>query len=128
MERLDSNKLQKPEEDANQQPPEELDELQQKVRDYPDEKWTLIQRIGGAALGLISGAMLTYFGSFDSTGLIGTIGAVVVALLVPNLVEKRVKRSLRKARVALMIALGAWLIGHALIMYSQGVPFITKPV
>jgi len=124
---LETNEPNKLDNNTNEQPPEELDELQQKIHDYPEEKWNLYQRIGGAALGLLSGFLLTYFGSFESTGLIGTVGAVAVALLVPNLIEKRVKRSLRKGRFALMIALGVWLIGNALFMMSQGVPIISNP-
>lgn len=124
---METNEPKKSEGNLSDQPPEELDELQQKVRDYPEDKWNLIQRVGGAALGVLSGFLLTYFGSFESTGLIGTIGAVAVALLVPNLVEKRIKRSLRKARVALMIALGVWLIANAAFMMIRGVPFTTNP-
>ena len=130
---MESNNLLPIQEDPNKQQsaPEsepqvvlELDELQTRVHNYPEPKWTLIQRICGAALGVICGLMLTYLGNFPSIGMYGTIGAVLIALFVPNLVEKRVKRSIQKGRVALLIALAVWLIGYALIMLLSGVPFI----
>ena len=130
---MESNNLLPIQEDPNKQQsaPEsepqvvlELDELQTRVHNYPDSKWALIQRVCGAALGVICGLMLTYLGNFPSIGMYGTIGAVLIALFVPNLVEKRVKRSIQKGRVALLIALAVWLIAYALIMILRGEPFI----
>ncbi|NLI54250.1 MAG: threonine/serine exporter family protein [Clostridiales bacterium] len=124
---METNEPHTPENDPNQQQPEELDELQTKVRNYPDQQWNLIQRVVGAALGLACGFLLTYFGAYESTGMFGTIGAVLVALFVPNLIEKRVKRSVRKGRIALMIALGAWLVVFVAVMLIKGVPIIANP-
>jgi hypothetical protein len=111
----------------NEQPQEELDDLQKKVRAIPDQQWLWIQRIAGALLGILSGFLLTYFGNFDSTRMYSTIGAVLVALLVPNLTEKRIKRSVQKGRVAMIIALGAWLVIYAGIMLLSGRPLIANP-
>ena len=108
------------------QQPEELDALQKKVRAYDDKQWTLIQRVAGAALGILSGLLLTYFGKFESIGFLGTIGAVVIALFVPGFVEKRVKRSVQKGRIMLMIALGVWLIAFAAFMLLSGAPIVSK--
>ena len=111
---------------SEQQPPvatpptEELDELQTKVRNLPEAKWTLYQRIGGGFLGLLCGYLLTYFGY-------GTIAAVLIALLAPNLIEKRVKRSLQKGRVALMLGLAAWMLVYLAIMLLNGTPLLTNP-
>ncbi len=113
-----------PRQDAPAQPAEELDELQTKVRALPEARWVLLQRAVGAALGLLCGLLLTYFGSFESTGMFGTVGAVLIALFVPGVIEKRVKRSVQKGRVALMIALGVWLAAYALIMLASGVPLL----
>ena len=101
-------------------PTEELDELQTKVRNLPEAKWTLYQRIGGGFLGLLCGYLLTYFGY-------GTIAAVLIALLAPNLIEKRVKRSLQKGRVALMLGLAAWMLVYLAIMLLNGTPLLTNP-
>ena len=56
----------------------------------------------------------------------GTIGAVVIALLLPRFAEKRVKRSIQTGRVALMIALALWLAVTAAGMIIKGVPIFTK--
>ena len=108
-------------------PQEELDELQTKVRNLPEAKWNLYQRIGGAILGLLCGFLLTYFGSYESVGMFGTIAAVVIALFAPNLIEKRLKRSLQKGRVALMIGLAAWMLAYLLIMLLSGTPMLVNP-
>lgn len=109
-----------------EQPQEELDDLQKKIHAIPDDRWLLIQRIGGTFLGLLSGFLLTYLGNFDSTRMYGTIGAVVVAMLVPNLTERRIKRSVQKGRLMMLIALGAWLVVYAGIMLLSGKPLIAN--
>ena len=106
------------------EPPVELDDLQKKVQAYPEKQWILFQRLGGAALGLLSGYLLTFFSSYPSIGMYGTIAAVLIALFVPNMIEKRVKRSVRQGRVALMIGLGAWLLAFLAYMLIQGTPML----
>lgn len=103
---------------------EELDDLQTKVRNLPESKWFLFQRIGGAVLGLLCGYLLTYFGQYESIGMYGTIAAVLIALFVPGMIEKRVKRSVQKGRVALMIGLAGWMLMYLLIMLITGVPLV----
>ncbi len=104
--------------------PEELDDLQTKVRNLPEAKWNLFQRIGGAVMGLLCGYLLTYFGQYESIGMYGTIAAVLVALFVPGMIEKRVKRTVQKGRVALMLALAAWMLAYLLIMLLNGTPLV----
>ncbi|MDP3448546.1 MAG: hypothetical protein Q8S22_10870 [Eubacteriales bacterium] len=108
-------------------PQEDLDDLQTKVRNLPEAKWFLFQRIGGAVMGLLCGYLLTYFSAYESIGLYGTIAAVLIALLAPNMIEKRVKRPVQKGRFALMIALGVWLLGYLLIMLLSGTPLVGNP-
>lgn len=120
---------QKPEEpvstrESDPQPAEELDELQQRIHDYPEKTWALIQRACGAALGLLCGVLLTYFSNFESIGMISTIAAVLIALLLPNVIEKRVKRKITKGRTAMLIGLAAWLVGYTAVMLLQGVPIL----
>ncbi len=110
----------------NTPPPEEeeeLDDLQQRVRDFPDKKWNIIQYISGTAVGFLCGALVTYFPRFESIGSYGTIAALVIAIFAPRLVEKRVKRSVQKGRVSMLISLAVWIAVTALIMFAQGVPF-----
>ena len=108
------------------QPPEELDDLQTKVRDLPESKWNLYQTIGGAVTGAVCGYLLTELSSYPSIGMYGTIGAALLALFGPRLVEKRVKRTVQKARIWMMIALGVWLLAKLLFMLISGVPILNK--
>ena len=111
---------------AEHQPPEELDDLQTKVRDLPESKWNLYQTIGGAVTGAVCGYLLTELSSYPSIGMYGTIAAALLALFGPRLVEKRVKRTVQKARVWMMIALGVWLLAKLLFMLISGVPILNK--
>ena len=111
---------------AEHQPPEELDDLQTKVRDLPESKWNLYQTIGGALTGAVCGYLLTELSSYPSIGMYGTIGAALLALFGPRLVEKRLKRTVQKARVWMMIALGVWLLAKLLFMLISGVPILNK--
>ncbi len=107
---------------------EELDNLQTKVRNLPESKWNLIQYAGGAVLGLFCGYLLTIFGEYESIGMYSTIIAVLIALFVPKMAEKRLKRSVQKGRIALMIALAVWMLAFLLIMILNGTPLVDKPV
>ena len=78
----------------------------------------------GAAAGFLCGALMTYFSTFESIGMYGTIGALVIAIFLPRLSEKRVKRSVQKGRIAMMISLAVWIAATALIMIAKGVPFV----
>ena len=111
---------------AEHQPPEELDDLQTKVRDLPESKWNLYQTIGGAVTGAVCGYLLTELSSYPSIGMYGTIGAALLALFGPRLVETRVKRTVQKARIWMMIALGVWLLAKLLFMLISGVPILNK--
>ncbi len=106
--------------------PEEMDDLQKRVRDYSEQKWHLILTVCGGLVGLLCGALLTIFSAMESIGMYGTIGAVLVALLLPRMAEKRVKRSIQKGRVAMMISLALWLVVTAAVMLIKGVPIFTK--
>ncbi|MPM17158.1 hypothetical protein SDC9_63546 [bioreactor metagenome] len=131
-----SEQLQKPHpEEQPEQPetpevintePEELDDLQKRIRDYSDRKWNAILTVCGGLVGLLCGALLTVFSAMESIGMYGTIGAVVIALLLPRFAEKRVKRSVQKGRVAMMISLALWLAVTAAVMIIKGVPIFTK--
>lgn len=112
-------------EPQNDLPPEqeELDELQIKIRGYSEKKWNTIQYVCGTALGFLCGALVTYFASLESIGMYGTIAALLIAMFVPRIAEKRVKRSIQRGRVTMMIALAVWIAVTALIMALQGVPF-----
>ena len=80
-----------------------------------DEKqWTLLQRIVGAILGAAAGISLFWNGGSDSEQGFSwsLIIAVVIAMLIPNIIEKQGMRRIPKLRVALVIALGVMIAGY----------------
>ena len=79
-----------------------------------EKKWTLLQRIVGAILGVASGVSLFWNGGSDSEQGFSwsLIIAVVIAMLIPNIIEKQGLRRIPKLRVALVIALGVMIAGY----------------
>ena len=80
-----------------------------------DEKqWTLLQRIVGAILGAAAGISLFWNGGSDNEQGFSwsLIIAVVIAMLIPNIIEKQGMRRIPKLRIALVIALGVMIAGY----------------
>jgi multisubunit Na+/H+ antiporter MnhB subunit len=80
-----------------------------------DEKtWTLLQRIVGAIMGVATGVSLFWNGGSDNEQGFSwsLIVAVVIAMLIPNIIEKQGLRRIPKLRVALVIALGVMIVGY----------------
>ena len=87
-----------------------------------DEKtWTLVQRIVGAILGVAAGISLFWNSSSDTTqeGFSWSlIVAIVIAMLIPNILEKQGGRRLNKLRIALVIALGVMIVGYFIVVVA----------
>ena len=85
-----------------------------------DEKtWTLYQRIVGAILGVAAGISLFWNSNRDTseqTFSWSLILAVVIAMLIPNILEKQGGRRIYKLRIALVIALGVMIVGYFIIV------------
>jgi len=79
-----------------------------------EKKWTLLQRIVGAILGVATGVSLFWNGGSDNEQGFSwsLIIAVVIAMLIPNILEKQGQRRIPKLRVALVIALGVMIAGY----------------
>jgi len=79
-----------------------------------EKKWTLLQRIVGAILGVATGVSLFWNGGSDNEQGFSwsLIIAVVIAMLIPNIIEKQGMRRIPKLRVALVIALGVMIAGY----------------
>lgn len=80
-----------------------------------DEKtWTIAQRVVGAILGVATGVALFWNGGSDTEGgfSYSLIIAIVIAMLIPNILEKQGMRRIPKLRVALVIALGVMIVGY----------------
>ena len=76
--------------------------------------------------GAACGYLLTEVSSYPSIGMYGTIAAALLALFGPRMVEKRIKRTMQKTRVWMMIALGVWLLAKMVFMLLSGVPILNK--
>ncbi len=78
-----------------------------------DEQWKRFQIIGGVAVGVAASACIALIptqegGSFFSWSF---IAAIVIAMLLPNFVEKRSGRSIGLARKILLIVLVVFILG-----------------
>ena len=87
-----------------------------------DEKtWTLYQRIVGAILGVGSGVALFWNGGSDNERgfSYSLIVAIVIAMLIPNILEKQAIRRIPKLRIALVIALAIMVLGYFIVVGSR---------
>lgn len=87
-----------------------------------DEKtWTLYQRIVGAIMGVAAGLALFWNGGSDTEQGFSwsLILAVVIAMLIPNILEKQGGRRINKLRIALVIALGVMIVGYFIVIGTR---------
>lgn len=89
---------------------DETDELSQRVHAIADARWKLYNLAGGAALGLLLAVCLFVLPEIPEFSNWSLILAVVLALLVPRLVENRLKRSIATGRMTMVIVFGATLL------------------
>ena len=82
-----------------------------------DKRWVLTQRITGALLGLAAGVALFWDTLTDADPTqqqsflsIPLIAAIVIALIVPNIIEKQSLRRIPKLRTAMVIALALVIV------------------
>lgn len=91
-----------------------MNKFQKFIARLDDKKWTLYQRIAGAILGIASGVALFWNGGGDNEQgfSYSLIVAIVIAMLIPNILEKQGGRRIPKLRIALVIALGVMIVGY----------------
>ncbi|MEL7608652.1 MAG: hypothetical protein AAGU74_04045 [Bacillota bacterium] len=107
-------KTAKPKEEEYQDLPEpELTGLAKTIAELPDDKWVLYQRIAGVLVGVLSGVCLFGFNN-TSIGTYGFIGAIVLAVVVPNLFEKHYKRKISVARKWIILTFLVIIVGFLL--------------
>ena len=83
-----------------------------------EKTWTQVQRIVGAILGVAAGLALFWNGGSDNEQGFSwsLIIAIVIAMLIPNILEKQGGRRINKLRVALVIALGVMIVGYFIVV------------
>ena len=88
-----------------------------------EARWTLLQRIVGAFLGVAAGVALFWDMFFPSEnaqrqeGLFSMplVIAIIIAMVVPNIIEKQGLRRAPKLRIAMVIALAIFLVVYFVV-------------
>ena len=90
----------------------DMNGFQKAIARMSEKTWTIVQRVVGALLGIASGVALFWNGGSDTEGgfSYSLIVAVVIAMLIPNLIEKKGLRRIPKLRIALVISLAAMIV------------------
>lgn len=95
--------------------------FQKYIARLSEKTWTLVQRIAGAILGVAAGLALFWNGGSDTEQGFSwsLIIAIVIAMLIPNILEKQGGRRIPKLRVALVIALGVMIVGYFIVVGAR---------
>ena len=90
----------------------DMNGFQKAIARMSEKTWTIVQRVVGALLGIASGVALFWNGGSDTQSgfSYSLIVAVVIAMLIPNLIEKKGLRRIPKLRIALVISLAAMIV------------------
>jgi hypothetical protein len=108
-------------EEKNQQPDKSDNPLAQKVAGIDEQRWLQYQNIGGAALGLVAGALMFFVKDEGSFLPLNFVLALVVAKFLPDYLEKQTGRSLRRARITMVIVMAAAILAYAgYILLTKG--------
>lgn len=82
-----------------------------------ERRWTLAQRVTGGLLGLVAGiALFIDNGGEEGAFSYSLIIAVVVAMVVPNIIEKQGMRRAPKLRTTLVLVLAVVLVAYFVAM------------
>lgn len=98
-----------------------------------DKRWALAQRIVGALLGVIAGVSLFWDTITKSEGAgqgnffsVPLVIAIVIALAVPNIIERKSARSIPKLRIAMVVSLALVIVIYFIVIGAQtGFKFTT---
>jgi hypothetical protein len=110
-----------PEEEKEAQD-QNLTPFAQSVAKIDDARWIVYQNFGGVALGLVAGALLFLVKSDGSFLPMNFIVALAVAKFLPDYVEKQAGRSLRRARLVMVFAILATMLGYLVYIFATQGP------
>lgn len=96
----------------------DMNGFQKFIARMDERRWVLTQRIAGVILGLLAGVALFWdsFGGKEEGFSYSLIIAVVIAMLVPNIIEKQGLRRIPKLRMALVITLSVMIVAYLILM------------
>ena len=97
----------------------DMNGFQKFIARMDEQRWVLTQRIAGIVLGALAGLALfwdSFSGKEEGGFSYSLIIAVVIAMLVPNIIEKKGLRRIPKLRVALVITLSVMIVDYLIFM------------
>lgn len=96
----------------------DMNGFQKFIARMDEARWMLVQRIAGVGLGILAGLALFWdsFSGKEEGFSYSLIIAVVIAMLVPNVIEKQGLRRIPKLRVALVITLSIMIVAYLIFM------------
>ena len=107
----------------------DMNAFQKFIAKMDDRTWNLAQRICGAVLGVLASLALFWDGIFKTNKEQGgfsfsLIAAVVIAMLVPNIIEKQGLRKIPKVRTTMAITLLICIVAYLAYMgFTTGFSF-----
>lgn len=92
--------------------------FQRWIAKLDDQKWKLYQTILGIVLAAASCTALFWRGSNDTENAFSwsLVIAVIIALVVPNIIEKKGLRRIPRTRNTMAIAMGVIIVGYFLVL------------
>ncbi len=107
--------------DQKKEPEQNLGPLAEKAAKIDEKLWLRYQSIAGAVLGTAAGAMLFLVKDDGSMLPLNFILALAIAKFLPDYLEKQMNRSLRRARIVMIIMMVASLLADvAYILITKG--------
>lgn len=94
-----------------------MNAFQKTLARMDDKKWALVQRVVGALMGLLCGVALFWNTSDSQQGgfSYSLIIAVLIALVLPNIIEKQGMRRAPQLRIAMVITLAIMIVAFFII-------------
>lgn len=100
---------------AEVEAPPEPSEFQKKIAAISEKNWLWLQIAFGTLMGALSGVAITFLSDTQTFSSYGLIIAAVLALIVPNFVEKRVERKMVATRIAIIVTILIFMAAYILI-------------
>ena len=113
-------------ENENHESEQKLSPFAEKIAKIDEARWTTYQNLGGVVLGLSTGAILFLMKSDGSFLPMNFILALALAKFVPDYVEKQGGRTLRRARIVMIVVMLAAMLAYlGYIFLTQGTGALT---
>jgi hypothetical protein len=93
----------------------------QKAAEIDEKRWLSYQTYGGVVLGIATGAIMFLVKDEGSFLPLNFVLALVIAKFLPDYLEKQMSRSLRRARIVMVIVIAVSILAYAgYILLTKG--------